>query len=298
MTSADISVKKLMQEFRLGLSGLYPEKEIMQFVYILAEEILSWPKTALHLDPERMVPAVAVNLLSRALEELKEGRPIQYVTGTCWFNGTRLKVGPGVLIPRPETEELCLLVKKELPAASGRELTILDIGTGSGCIAIDLKKHLPEAGVTAIDNSTVALGYAMANAATNRCTVTFVRANILDRPDREKLGTFNIIVSNPPYVTQSEMKRMQRNVTAFEPQEALFVPDDDPLIYYRAICGFGASHLAGSGILCMEINERFGKEVGELAGSSGFANVTLFKDLHGKDRFIKASLRQRMAGEV
>ena len=279
-------VKNVIGDFDDTLKGIYPATEIRQFVYILFEEYLGWQRTKLHLSPDAEIPDHTMNLFTMALSELVKGKPVQYILNKTWFDGIRLKVDEHVLIPRPETGELCSNIKSDQSRNMNRHISILDIGTGSGCIAIDLKKYFSLAQITAVDCSADALDIAAENARANDCTVFFKQADILDQLQWTMFGNFNLIVSNPPYVLDSEKTAMQRNVTEFEPDQALYVRDQDPLVFYRAICGFAASHLVSQGSLYVEINEKFGREVSELFSSFGFKEVRIMVDFFGKERFV------------
>ncbi|MCX6305578.1 MAG: peptide chain release factor N(5)-glutamine methyltransferase [Bacteroidetes bacterium] len=295
MEQAGNLVKNLIKEFHQRLARIYPEQEIRQFIYILFEAYLGWPKTRVHVSLDARVPELAMNAFVKALEELADGKPVQYILGQAWFNGTMLKVDRNVLVPRPETEELCAMIRMGYPGRHNHPASILDIGTGSGCIAIDLKKYFQHSEVTAVDISTGALEIAKGNASSCHCDISFVHADILDEADRATLGRFDLIVSNPPYVTEREKTKMHRNVTEFEPAQALFVADGDPLVFYRAIAGFAASHLVPPGYLYFEINEKFGKEVAGLVSSFGFEEVCISLDFHGKERFVSAVLKSSPA---
>ena len=229
--------------------------------------------------------------LLRILEELKTGRPLQYILGETEFYGLTFKVNPTVLIPRPETEELVDWVLIELRNLNkGTEgLKIIDIGTGSGCIPISIKKYLPLAEITALDISEEALNTAKYNAELNQTDMNFIQDDILDPKNEQLLNTqFDVIISNPPYVTFTEKEQMMPNVLEHEPHTALFVPDDDPLIFYRAIGDFAFRHLAEKGFLFLEINENLGQETLNLIKDNGFKNVELRQDLCGKNRMIMA----------
>jgi release factor glutamine methyltransferase len=216
--------------------------------------------------------------IKTVLQELSTGKPLQYVQGHTEFYGLPFKVNPSVLIPRPETEELVEWVLNGAFPQSA--INILDIGTGSGCIAISLKKNLPQANVWAIDISAAALETAKQNAELNNLT------------HNSQLTThnYNIIVSNPPYVTPTDKDLMHTNVTDFEPHTALFVPQDDPLLFYKAIADLAADKLATGGLLFFEINESYGDETVEMLKSKLFQNIELRKDMSGRDRMIKAVL--------
>ena len=284
-------VKNLIERFRIKLAGIYPDQEIRQLMYMLFAEFMGWQKTRVHLSLEEELPETVIKSFRQALEELSTGKPIQYILHQSWFNGTLLKVDSNVLIPRPETEELCSLIETDHALWRNQSFSILDIGTGSGCIAIELKKHFLQSFVTAIDNSDGALDIAGSNARENHCEISFFHADILNQMSWKELGQYHVIVSNPPYITASEKVLMHRNVTEFEPDMALFVSDQDPLLFYKAISDFATTHLLPSGRLYFEINERFGKAVSELLHSSGFEEIQLKQDFHGKDRFVSAILK-------
>jgi release factor glutamine methyltransferase len=235
------------------------------------------------------------------INRLNLHEPIQYILGETTFYGHKFLVNHDVLIPRPETEELVSLVIDSWQLAVGDKknqpftihhspITILDIGTGSGCIAISLAKEIPNSEVYAWDISEKALEIAKNNAELNNINVIFETKNILDL----RLMTYdlrlNIIVSNPPYVTKIEAKKMRENVLNFEPHLALFVEDNNPLIFYESIANFALNHLIINGLVFLEINENFGKETAEVYIKKGFSEVKIIKDIHGKDRFLKAIL--------
>ncbi len=284
-------VKNLITQFQSQLSGLYPPDEIRQFVYMLFDEFLGWNKPKVHLSVDTEISDQAMVLFNSALKELCTGKPVQYLLGKAWFDDLLLAVDQNVLVPRPETAELCALIKSDLYAFQDKQLSILDIGTGSGCIAIDLKKNFPGAKVTAIDISAAALEIARVNAKAHDCEVLFIQADILNLTSLPGLEQFNVIVSNPPYVTESERTLMHRNVIEFEPHIALFVSDHDPLIFYRNISSFAIKNMIPPACLYLEINERLGNEVKELVLSFGFDEAKVLPDIHGKERFVKASLK-------
>ena len=221
--------------------------------------------------------------LRQIQQRLLQGEPVQYVLGEAQFCGRSFHVGHGVLIPRPETEELCRLIVKEAKATPG--MSVLDIGTGSGCIACTLAAELPGAQVSAWDISESALKIARENARRTAVSVSFQQVDILaEKPD----ASFDLIVSNPPYICESERATMLPNVLEHEPEEALFVPDDDPLRFYRAIGHFALHALKADGLLLLEINERQGAATKDLLSGIGFPHIIIYKDQFGKDRFIKA----------
>ncbi len=288
MENGDFLVKNLVSAFNARLSELYSREEIGQIIYMVFEEYLGWSRTKVHLSYNEQLPESSIPLLTNVLHELGTGNPVQYILGKAWFNGNWFHVDNRVLIPRPETAELCAMIATNLPGNQVNGFSILDIGMGSGCIAIDLKKRLPQAVVTGLDFSDSALDVARANARENGCDIELVRADILSERDQANFGMFNLIVSNPPYVTENEKNQMSRHVKDFEPSLALFVPDRDPLQFYHAIAAFSKAHLTRRGLLYFEINERFGAEIRDHLLGLGFTNVEIFQDIHGKDRFIRA----------
>jgi release factor glutamine methyltransferase len=286
------SVKSIIQDFKDDLSILYPDKEIMHILYLLFEEIMGWPKTRIHLSYDAEIPEREIVAFRQILAGLTAGKPIQYILGWALFDGCKLAVNSNVLIPRPETEELCQLIKSDFGAGKTRPLSILDIGTGSGCISIALKMYFLNARVVGIDSSQPSIELARQNAVANLCEVDFLCSDILIPNKGPKLGMFDVIVSNPPYVLEKEKKQMHQNVIDFEPAGALFVPDNDPLLFYRAITGFAHDHLLYQGSLYFEINENFGMETCKMVQSSGFEKVEVLCDMNGKNRFVRAGFQK------
>lgn len=283
----DATPAGIIRKIESELTGMYPPGEIRSLTCILFEEYLGWKRVDLHLRvSERLEPAVASGI-DNAIALLKTGMPIQYITGRTVFHDLEISTLPGVLIPRPETEMLSSLAGEKLEDMTEIPIPgVLDIGTGTGCIAIYLKKRFPRASVTGLDLSPTALETARKNAELNEVAIRFVPMDITDPVGRSNLGLFNLIVSNPPYVTESERERMHVNVTRFEPPEALYVPDGDALLYYREITGFASAHLNPGGWLLFEINERFGAEVSDLVRSGGFSQPVVLKDFNDRDRFV------------
>lgn len=239
--------------------------------------------------PETELLATDSERVENILNRLKTGEPVQYILGHTEFYGLPFKVNPSVLIPRPETEELVEWAISSVGSLQLAAGSILDIGTGSGCIAISLKKNLKDAQMSAIDISPEALKTAKENAELNKVDVNFVRDDILNPTHHSLLTThYSLIISNPPYVTLDDKKQMHTNVTDFEPHTALFVPKDDPLIFYRAIANFASTHLEKGGLLFFEINESYGEQTVELLSDKQFKNIELRKDMSGKLRMIKA----------
>ena len=216
--------------------------------------------------------------VERAMERLLQGEPIQYVVGKTRFCGLSIGVKPGVLIPRPETEELVEA------ASQGHPASVLDIGTGSGCIALALKHRFPHADVTAMDISTDALRIAQENAQELGLDIRFVQQNILEAtPEPQK---YDLIVSNPPYVCERERAQMERHVLDYEPEQALFVPDSDPLLFYRTIIHYALTALKEKGTLAFETNREYAKAVGELMKEAGWCDVEVKKDLYNNERIV------------
>jgi release factor glutamine methyltransferase len=223
------------------------------------------------------------------LNDLSAGKPIQYILGTAEFYRMKLKVNPNVLIPRPETEELVEWILTSV-ADSSKNLNILDVGTGSGCIAIALKKYLPKSTVAAVDISAAALQTAKENAQNNEVEVNFITADILAHAETALLNgqQFDVVVSNPPYIKEDEKPEMHENVLANEPHDALFVSNDNPLLFYKAIADFAQTKLVKNGLLFFEINEYLAKETIEMLDGKGFTDIVLKNDMQGKDRMVMA----------
>ena len=290
-------VRDILGLFHEELDAMYGRGEVSVFCEMLFEAFLGWDKVRLLTSGEQTVDQSDLLRFHWALEDLKRNRPIQHIIGYTDFCGCRIAVSPDVLVPRPETEEIVnSLTPGPFPWGEGSR--ILDLCTGSGCIAIALKKAIPGADVTAVDVSPAALEMARQNARNNNVDVEFIQADILDSTfrlwphrvaDHSSPLTFNLIVSNPPYVRESERAQMQRNVLDYDPTLALFVPDDDPLRFYRAIAAIARQHLAEGGMLVVEINEAFAYETAALFRKHGFV-PTIHLDFRGKQRWISAQL--------
>lgn len=273
------------------LSALYGEDEAKNMAWLAANHICRLSRSEYLAKKREPLSGMEETSLLQVLGELETGKPLQYVLGETEFYGLPFKVNPSVLIPRPETEELVDWVLKEVAGGKFQVpgLRILDMGTGSGCIPIALKKNLPEADVTALDISVAALETAIRNAVLNQAEVHFYNDDILNPKQRAVVDTkFDIIISNPPYVTLAEKTAMHRNVLEHEPHTALFVPDSDPLLFYDAIARFAVQHLNAEGFLFLEINENLGEETAALLRTKGFKNVELRRDLRDRHRMIKA----------
>ena len=273
MTLQDFKLKMISE-----LSSIYEMDELNSIFNILSEEYLKIPRSKILLANEICLDDEKQTLFLSALERLKTHEPIQYILGKTSFMDMEFKVNSSVLIPRPETEELVRLILKE--DLDGKE--ILDIGTGSGCIAISLAKYLPNAKVTALDISSDSLRVAKQNAKLNNVDIHFINADIFKYKSDKK---YDVIVSNPPYVTQSEQELMKSNVVKYEPKGALFVSDYNPLLYYRTILNFSKLSLNKNGIIYFEINENYKDEIIELVHNYGYSNIDCKLDVFGKYRF-------------
>ncbi len=282
-------LNEIKQALKKQLEGQYESVELNPILSILIEHVTGWDQVQQVVNKDNTISAEQVLDFETAANELLSGRPIQYITGKAWFMGEPYTVNEQVLIPRPETEELVDWVI-EYAAIKGKSLRILDIGTGSGCIAIALKKALPEAIVSAIDISTGALKIAEANAEAQKAAIEFTCLDILNTaflPDQ-----YDVIVSNPPYIPMQEMKNMELQVTDHEPNIALFVPDEDPLVFYKAIARLAKLHLSSNGQLFFEIHYDQGDAMIALLDEMHF-HAELRADLFEKDRMIRASLKPR-----
>ena len=292
-------LKQYKTHFFDSLKNIQDEQEIESFFFILTEYLHNLKRVDVALNPNFELSDEEVEKWNIILVELQQEKPIQYITGEAWFYGLRFEVNENTLIPRPETEELVEFILKEtsnfqLPASS---LNILDIGTGTGCIPISLKANLPHVNVSAIDVSEKALEVARRNAVSNKVEINFIQTNILEVEDLSQLQTpnfqlptsFDIIVSNPPYVRNLEKQEIKKNVLDYEPHLALFVEDTDALLFYRKIAQLALKNLSPNGLLFFEINQYLGKETVELLENLGFKNIELKKDIYGNDRMIKCT---------
>jgi release factor glutamine methyltransferase len=295
MKNAGPEIKKILDEFRRELSPVYDRNELEQIIRMLVSRFLGMNMADARIRGDEVPGDDARALFRNALEDLRRFRPVQYIIGMTSFCGTELRVAPGVLIPRPETEELVGLVISDNQQKGYQEFSILDIGTGSGCIAIALSHAFPYARTEALDVSPDALRLAAMNAEMNGIKVNFRLGDILDPEASASLPGYHLIVSNPPYVTESEKTTMKPNVLEYEPGQALFVPDSDPLVFCKAIGAFAWKHLVRPGTLWLEINERYGQEVKALMESIGFDRVEVIRDLRDKDRFVRSEAKHDMA---
>ncbi len=281
-------MQDVLQNVRKSLSQFYPDSEISALVRLLIEHVTKTSMPALLSDKNTKITSEEVLKISKIVERLQRFEPIQYILGETEFYGLTFTVNCNVLIPRPETEELVELILNENKGTTPR---ILDIGTGSGCIAVSLQKHLPKASVTGWDISDKALTVASLNSKNNAVNVAFNRVDILaDYPDNER---FDIIVSNPPYVLDSEKSDMHTNVLDYEPHTALFISDDDPLLFYNRIADVATRLLTKGGKLYFEINRAKGQETVKMLENKQFSNIRLIKDIWGNDRMIRAEYNRQ-----
>ncbi|AEH02813.1 peptide chain release factor N(5)-glutamine methyltransferase [Lacinutrix sp. 5H-3-7-4] len=289
-----VLIKDLKNIFHKELDAIYGVEEVASFFFICTENYYNVTRLQLALDSDLAINKEEQTVIFNALEDLKNEKPIQYIIGETEFYGLPFKVNKHTLIPRPETEELVTLVLKtaKQKLKESKPLTCLDIGTGSGCIAISLAKELKEAQVYAIDVSTEAIKKAKENAVLNNVAVEFIKCDILNACNEtlNKDLKFNVIVSNPPYVRNLEKAEIKNNVLNNEPHLALFVEDDNPLLFYKAIAEFATKKLHKNGKLFFEINEYLGEETKALVENIGFKNVEIIKDIFNKDRMLSADL--------
>ena len=278
-------LKEAIEQLRAGLSGIVEPHEAQAMIRVICEDVFNYDPVDVALRQDSELPEFAQQRVSDAISRLHRHEPLQYIVGSARFHGHKFKVTPAVLIPRPETEQLVDLIVDENPAS---DLRVLDIGTGSGCIAISLARALKFAQIDALDVSRDALAVARDNAAALKAKVRFFESDIL-LP--QPAATYDIIVSNPPYICWSEREAMERNVKDYEPGQALFVPDNDPLLFYKSIAPYAMQSLDKGGRLYLEINQRFGREVKQLLEDNGFDEVRIIEDSYGKVRFAAAVRR-------
>ena len=293
-----MKIKNLKTHFFSELQTIQEDSEIESFFFILTEYLHHLKRIDISLNPDFEVSKSDLEKWNTIISELKTEKPIQYITGEAWFYGYRFEVNENTLIPRPETEELVEWIiesqkskvksqkskAENLTIQQSNHLSILDIGTGSGCIPIALKKEIPNAIVSAIDVSEKALEMARKNAVDNEVEVHFILQNILETESLDE--KYDIIVSNPPYVRNLEKQEIKKNVLDYEPHLALFVEDNNALLFYRKIAELALTGLSSKGKLFFEINQYLGKETFELLENLGFKNIELRKDFVGNDRMI------------
>lgn len=281
-----MTANELYRFYLKELQKIHPALEAATITAIIFETFAGISRSDLIRDPEQLLDPELINLLENSLAELQLKKPVQYVTGEAWFCKMKLKVTPAVLIPRPETEELA---DAAISFLHGYKLPkVLDIGTGSGCIPIAIKKAIPGAIVTAVDISPEALQVATENAIAEKTNIVFRQMDFLDENSWPELDLYDVIISNPPYIPVSEMAEMDKNITAYEPHTALFVANEQPLIFYEKIAGLGKTHLKENGRIMVEIHEQFSREVAALFNGNGYKVMTK-KDFYGKQRMVIAT---------
>lgn len=277
-------LKEAIEQLRSGLAGVADPHEVQAMIRVICEDIFNYDPVDVALRQESVLPDFAQQRITDLIHRLQRHEPLQYIVGNARFHGHKFKVTPAVLIPRPETEQLVDLIVDENKES---DLRVLDMGTGSGCIAISLARALKFAQVDALDVSRDALAVARANAEALQVKVRFFESDMLAP---QPAATYDIIVSNPPYICWSERESMERNVKDYEPGQALFVPDNDPLLFYKAIVPYAKQSLERGGRLYLEINQRFGAEVKRLLDEHGFDEVRIIDDSYGKVRFAAARM--------
>ncbi len=277
-------IRRFMQR---ELEGLYDRHAIDILATVVLEVFAGMDKATIYSSGDKAVTESVLLKINNAIKRLKNEEPIEYITGYAEFYGLRFKVTPDVLIPRPETEELVKHVFN-LFRYNPCTVNILDACTGSGCIAVTLKKVLPRAQMYAFDSSHKAIEIAALNAASNETVVSFFMDDLLNYTGSTPLPLLDALVCNPPYVKASEKDLMKRNVLDYEPHSALFVPDNNPLVFYKALAELGKNYLRKGALLVSEINESLGSETVQLFAGNGYKDVALIKDMNNKDRFVKA----------
>lgn len=285
MKNSQKTVSEIVKFFKKELSGMYPEREIQSIIYIVFEEVMGFSKVDVYAKSEVIPNAEYMEKLAEVFEQLKNYKPIQYIFGKTEFYNLQFFITPGVLIPRQETQELADWIIHENNTHLKK---IIDIGTGSGCLAITLNKNIFRSIVDACDISDEAIALAEENALNINAKIKFYKVDILKWQDYDFFQEYDLIVSNPPYVRESEKVFMLPNVLNYEPHQALFVSDEDPLIYYRAICDFAQKHLKPRGKMYFEVNEALFMDCKILFLEKGFSNVEIKKDINGKFRMMSA----------
>lgn len=286
-----MNIQQAQQYLSENLKAVYEQRETAAVISWLLEELTGLKKSERLIHKEKPLTAEQEILLKKYCGELQQHKPLQYVLGYTYFMKMKFSVNENVLIPRPETEELVEWIVQSA-GDKHRQHHILDIGTGSGIIPVSVKKNMPAAEVSAMDISAEALSVAKKNAETNHTEIYFQQADILNENEWETFAAFDIIVSNPPYIRLSEKNGMDSNVLLYEPHLALFVDDNDALLFYRKIICFAKRHLNDNGYLFFEINEALGDETVRLLQENNFSDITLKKDFQGKDRMVNALFKK------
>ena len=269
------------------LITIYPKNEAENIRNRAFESLASISRSELIKNPTSILSNEINEALLKGLAQLKQQKPLQYILGESWFYKLPFKVSPAVLIPRPETEELVELAIDFLEK-QGIEKKVLDIGTGSGCIPISIKKSIEGSNITSIDISADALTIAIENALTHATEINFLQCDFLEEKNWEHLDKYDVIISNPPYIPEEEKKLLDKNVTLYEPHLALFVEDKHPLIFYKKIADFGKTHLEKNGIILLETHENYADKVADLFNNKGYLS-TIKKDMYDKKRMVIAT---------
>lgn len=284
-----MTISQFYIDFKNKLKTIYDDRETENIADWVFEHVTGLQKLERRLNVNHQLNETDLSQLQKYLKELLEHKPVQYVLQETWFYKRKFFVDENVLIPRPETEELVEWIISDSHADSqhSKPTNIIDIGTGSGCIAVSLKKELASANITAIDVSEKALEIAKKNASVFNTPIGFIEINFLDETEWNNLKTYDLIVSNPPYIPIKEKNIMAKNVTEFEPSIALFVNNNDPFIFYKKIAGFAKSHLNRNGKIYVEVHENYAKEVKDIFEQTGFTSE-IRKDIYGNARMVKA----------
>jgi len=271
-------VSNIISYFKAELLGITQEREVISWAYIVIQYLLGYNRSDCIIYADQLITPEITDRIQQIVRDLKTQKPLQYILAETEFYGMKFKMNEHTLIPRPETEELVDWVLQE------KFNSVLDIGTGSGCISIALAKH-SKATISAIDISEMALKVAKENAAINEVKIDFIQQDVLQTHSLQKV---DVIISNPPYVLESEKKKMKTNVLQYEPHLALFTPDKEPLLFYKKIGNLAAKSLNCGGKLYFEINEKYGNEILKMLSKIGFVDIALKKDINDKDRMVKA----------
>lgn len=285
-----MTINEAFKHLQQRLLSLYNSSESANIADMVIEHITGYRGVERHMHSAQSLCIEQIEKLDKICDELVTHKPVQYVIGEAWFAGMKFFVNENVLIPRPETEELIEWICKETMKQTLINVDVLDIGTGSGCIPIALKMKLKHAAITSIDISKNALAVAKQNAMAMNAEIQFKEVDFLNEQQWLNFGKYDIIVSNPPYIKNSESQNMHNNVLFFEPHIALFIPDNDALLFYKKIAAFGKTHLNKGGQMFMEINEALGNETVAMLETAGYV-VELKKDMQEKDRMVKAVLQ-------
>jgi len=284
-----VRIKEAYHQLQQSIQPLYENREASNIADLIMEDITGWDRSRRVIHHDALLSEPQLERYTHCKEELLHGRPTQYVLGHAWFCGMRLQVDEHVLIPRPETEELVMEVKKmyaDISTDRDHLFKMVDIGTGSGCIAIALKKYFPDWDVWAVDKYNGALAIAKKNAVLLDTEIHFVASDILKEAKTDFLPAFDLIISNPPYIPSEDKSAMDDRVLDHEPHDALFVTDNDPLQFYKAIIAFSEQHLLRGGMLFFETHELYAQEVAALLEANGFEHIVVKKDFQEKERIV------------